>query len=179
MRKVLYILGELEDSDLQWLLDAGRPRRIQESEAIIREGEPLDELFIVLRGELIVAVGPENKQIARLGPGEMVGEMSLLDSRPPSATVVARGDGSVFAVSQDELRRKLGSDAAFAARFYRAICIFVANRLNRATTMIGTGSTPNLEEHVREEDEISPDALDKIDLAGARFDWFRQRVHSH
>ena len=31
MRKVLYILGELEDSDLQWLLDAGTPASVEKS----------------------------------------------------------------------------------------------------------------------------------------------------
>jgi hypothetical protein len=44
--------------------------------------------------------------------------------------------------------------------------------------MIGSGRTPSLDETVREDDEISPEALDKLDLAGARFDWFRQHVGS-
>ena len=179
MRKVLYVLGELEDSDLQWLLDAGRSRFVRPDEAIIHEGERLDELFIVLAGVLSVRVGPAGgKEVAQLGPGEMIGDMSLLDSRPPNATVTAISDARLFAISQDKLRAKLSGDSAFAARFYRAICIFLANRLNRATTMIGSGRTPSLDETVREDDEISPEALDKLDLAGARFDWFRQHVGS-
>jgi CRP-like cAMP-binding protein len=183
MRKVLYVLGELEDSDLQWLLDAGRSRFTGPGEAIIREGQRLDELFIVLTGELAVRVGTGGAtgggtEVARLGPGEMIGDMSLLDSRPPNATVTTLGDARLYAISQDKLRAKLASDTAFAARFYRAICIFLANRLNRTTTLIGTGRTPSLDAEVREDDEISPDALDKIDLAGARFDWFRQHLGS-
>ena len=177
MRKALYVLGELEDSDLQWLLDAGRSRQVRSGEAIIHEGKRLDDLFIVLSGELSVRVGPDGgKEVARLGPGEMVGDMSLLDSRPPNATVAALQDTRLFTIAQSALRSKLDKDSAFAARFYRAICIFLANRLNRATTMIGTGRTPNLDESVQEEDEISPDALDKVGLAGARFDWFKQHV---
>jgi CRP-like cAMP-binding protein len=179
MRKVLYVLGELEDSDLQWLLDAGRARSAGAGETLIHEGQRLDELFIVLQGELVVRVGPEGgTEIARLGPGEMIGDMSLLDSRPTNATVTTLGDARLFAISQDKLRAKLAGDTAFAARFFRAICIFLANRLNRATTMIGAGRTPSLDATVREDDEISPEALDKLDLAGARFDWFRQHVGS-
>jgi CRP-like cAMP-binding protein len=179
MRKVLYVLGELEDSDLQWLLDAGRSRSVGRGDAIIREGQRQDELFIVLAGELDVRVGPAGgTQVARLGPGEMIGDMSLLDSRPPNATVTALGDARLFAIAHVKLRAKLAGDPAFAARFYRAICIFLANRLNRATTMIGTGRTPSLDATVREDDEISPEALDKVDLAGARFEWFRQHVGS-
>ena len=173
MRKVLYILGELEDSDLQWLLDAGASRAVASGAEIIREGAPLDDLFIVVAGELTVGKGGE--EIARLGSGEVVGEMSLLDSRPPSATVTAVEEALVFAVPQRRLRSKLVQDAAFAARFYRALCTFLANRLSRTDAMLGRGARLPDEP---EDGEITPDALSNVALAGARFDWFLQRVRN-
>jgi len=169
MRKMLYILGELEDSDLQWLLDAGSPRPVTGGEQIIREGSHNDELFIVVDGDL--AVTRAGQEIAHLGAGEVVGDMSLLDSRPPTATVEASQDSIVHAIPQARLRSKLRSDSEFAARFYRALCIFLANRLSQ-------GGGPRTAADPGAEEEISPDVLEAVALAGARFDWFLQRVKS-
>jgi len=177
MRKVLYILGELEDTDLQWLLDAGTARTVAAETVIIREGQAVDDLFIVVGGELSVRL--TDVEIARLGSGEVVGEMSLLDSRPPSATVVAREDALVHAIPKRTLRSKLDQDSDFAARFYRALCVFLANRLSRTDTMVGGTAGRVLDDEessAGDEAEISPDALQNMALAGARFDWFLQRV---
>lgn len=57
MRKVLYILGELQDSDLQWLVDVGQIRNLPIGTEIIREGGSVDSLFIVLEGDLRVSKG--------------------------------------------------------------------------------------------------------------------------
>jgi CRP/FNR family cyclic AMP-dependent transcriptional regulator len=180
MRKVLYILGELEDSDLQWLLDAGVIRKIAPRTPIIEEGTRNESLFIVVDGEF--SVMKNGVELARLGSGEVLGDMSLLDSRPPSATVTALQAGTVFVVPKVDLLLKLGRDPHFAARFYRALCIFLANRLTRTDAMIGRGpgtaSRQPKEAQVEEHglDEISPDALSAVALAGARFHWFLQEV---
>ena len=80
----------------------------------------------------------------------------------------------VFAVPQDILRSKLQTDAGFAARFYRALCIFLANRLSR-TAVMNDAPTKTAQPQPQDE-EISPDALETLTLAGARFDWFLQRI---
>lgn len=174
MRKVLYILGELEDSDLQWMLDAGSPRQVAGGTEIIREGTALDSLFIVGDGEL--SVSKSGVEITRLGAGEVVGDMSLLDSRPPAATVATMADSTLFAIPQEALRSKLKTDTGFAARFYRALCIFLANRLSRTGLMVNATARTPAEMTEDQEEEISPDALETLALAGARFDWFLQRV---
>ena len=180
MRKVLYILGELADSDLQWILDAGRLRNVGARTSIIEEGGQNEHLFIVVDGEFAVKKG--GHELARLGAGEVLGDMSLLDVRPPSATVTALQDSAVFAVPYVDLLARLGRDSQFAARFYRALCIFLANRLSRTDAMIGasrrTGSRHETAEDEASKglDEISPDALGSVALAGARFNWFLQEV---
>ena len=173
MRKVLYILGELEDSDLRWLIDAGTTLQVAPGTDISREGGAHDRLYILLDGELSVKKG--DRELARLGAGEIVGDMSLLDSRPPNATVSTVDESRVFFVSHASLRSKLALDHEFASRFYRALCVFLANRLSRADAMIGVGSRVE-KDQTPTEDEISPEALESVSLAGARFDWFLQRV---
>jgi CRP-like cAMP-binding protein len=171
MRKVLYILGELQDSDLQWLLDSGRSLRVAGGAHLIREGVPLSELFIVVEGRLAVTKG--TRELARLGVGEVVGEMSMIDSHLPSATVRAEQESVVFAIPQERLRSKLRGDPGFGARFYRALCVFLVHRLARTDALVALAAAPAEEAPA---DEIAPEMLDSVVLAGARFEWFLQRA---
>ena len=180
MRKVLFILAELDDADLQWLSDAGSVRIVPDGEVLIPEGEPNHHVYIVLDGELSVLGSGGGPEINRMGQGELVGEISLLDSRPPAVTVTAAGDAKIYYVSHDVIRTKMQRDPSFAAHLYRAISIFLANRLNRAQLSTGTGSEPKLAPDIKDTDELSPELMDNLNLAGQRFlaflDRLKQRV---
>jgi CRP-like cAMP-binding protein len=54
---------------------------------IVKQGEPGIALYLLLRGEAEVRQG--TRTLARLGPGQFFGEMTLLDEQPRSADVVA------------------------------------------------------------------------------------------
>ena len=56
MRKVLFLFGQLTDNDVLWLSSTGERRNVAEAFELIKEGEPTDELFIVLSGELEILV---------------------------------------------------------------------------------------------------------------------------
>jgi len=88
MRKVLYILGELNDEDVEWMAAAGRRQLCAKPSVLIRQGEPAADLFFVLEGRARVRIEGAGV-VAELGSGEVVGEMSFVDSAPPSATVEA------------------------------------------------------------------------------------------
>lgn len=78
MRKVLYIFGLLTDADIDWMARVGIRRRLKDGEILIEQGKPIDSIILLLEGQLSVAVrdvGP----VARLGVGEIVGEMSMVD----------------------------------------------------------------------------------------------------
>ena len=159
MRKVLFIFGQLSDNDVLWLARTGRRRRVKQGTVLIRERVPVDTLYIVLEGELDVVVGADRRRVARLLPGEVVGEMSFIDARPPSATVSAATDAVVFTIGKAKLQQGLVNDAAFAARFYKAIATFLSDRVRDATG----GDDP------KAKDEVDDNVLDNIDRAGARF----------
>ena len=101
MRKVLFLFGQLNDDDVEWMLRAGRKRALRDGEVLIEQGVPVEDVYILLEGHLAVWLkprrGPE-KEIARLNAGEIVGEMSFVDARPPSATVKAVEDSTVFGI---------------------------------------------------------------------------------
>jgi CRP-like cAMP-binding protein len=162
MRKVLFVFGQLTDQDVIWLAGVGRRRRLARGAILIQEAVPVDTLYIVLEGKLEVLAGPQHRGVAQLLPGEMVGEMSFIDARPPSATVRAAGDAVVYAVAKTRLQEALAQDAAFAARFYKAIATFLSDRVRQATAV--AAGTP-----AAQRDELDENVLDNVDRAGARF----------
>ena len=122
----------------------------------------MDAVFILLEGKLAVWLrsrrGPE-RELARLNAGEIVGEMSFVDARPPSATVKALEDSTVFALSKAILNRKLAADSGFAARFYRALAIYLSTTVRERHRDLGPGG---------ESDDDEEDDADELDRQRAR-----------
>src|SRR5512140_3549371 len=131
MRKILFIFGVLNDSDIDWMVDAGARRWIASQQVLIEEGVPIDSIVLLLEGQMAVNVSVAGG-VAQLGAGDLIGEMSLVDSAPPSATVIAKVDCVALSIEKKTLQRKLAADLGFASRFYRALAIVLSDRL-RAT----------------------------------------------
>lgn len=165
MRKVLYLFGLLTDADIEWMARAGTRQRLSDGDVLIHEGESVDSLILLLDGELVVTAEGFG-QVARLGVGEIVGEISLVDSAPPSATVTARGNGLALFIDRSRLLQKLDSDMGFGARFYRALAMFLADRL-RATRPSKAILLTDKEAVLR--DELDVGIMDNISAAGERF----------
>ncbi len=62
--------------------------RLPEGTELMHEGHTGRECFVLLDGEADVRI--KGKRIARLAPGDIVGEMALLENEPRSATVIAK-----------------------------------------------------------------------------------------
>jgi CRP-like cAMP-binding protein len=166
------MMGILGDEDIEWLASQGRRLSVHEGEILIREGEPVDALFILLDG--ILQVSTRSTRVTSLFSGEVVGEISFVDSRPPSATVTATKDSYVLAIPQGILRAKITTDPWFASRFFRAVATFLADRLRTTTGRLGYGSAAQ-EEH-SSADEIDLEMMDSLSLAAVRFDKLLKRL---
>jgi CRP-like cAMP-binding protein len=72
---------------------------------IIREGERGQSMFFIVEGMLEVFAQSDGRRcrLAAIGPGEFIGEMSLLTGEPRSATVVAATDGIGYEVTKDHV----------------------------------------------------------------------------
>ena len=117
MRKVLYVLSQLDDLDVLWLARVGRKRTVGDGEEIIRQHEPSPSLFILVDGMLAVDIQGIGR-VAELKQGEVLGEMSFIDKAPPSATVSGLGGALVLELEKEALREKIAEDPAFGCRFY-------------------------------------------------------------
>jgi len=177
MRKALYILGQLSDADIEWMLAFGERRSVPRGEVIVRENKAIEDVFLILDGSFSVTDQRlKSQELARLGSGEIVGEMSFVDSAPPSATVTAVEDGRVLAIPRQRLREKIEEDDSFAARFYRALAIFLADRLRSTVRRLGYGEGIALDEDVIQEDELGFEVLDTVHVAGLRFKIILERL---
>jgi CRP/FNR family transcriptional regulator, cyclic AMP receptor protein len=180
MRKALLFLGILSDGDLDWLVANGTRERLARGAVVITQGQPIAAVYVVLDGVLAVTVGA-GREVARLRTGEIVGELSFVDARPPSAHVTAIEDALILAVPRARLEARLDSDAAFAARFYHAIAVLLADRLRATTSHLAYGDrrATAAADAEADDDEIEPGALDRVAIAGARFDWLLRRLRGY
>jgi CRP/FNR family cyclic AMP-dependent transcriptional regulator len=170
VRAVLYFLGCLSDLDIKWLVSSGRALSFDEGETLVVAGTPLTDVFFLMEGDLSVRVGISGDQeVNRMKYGEFFGEISFLDSRPPSATIVAVTPVRVLAIDRDDIEGKLDRDAEFGARFFRGIGVLLANRIRGLIQHVD--ESKELDLYADEvAGELDPDLLDTINLAGRRFD---------
>ena len=62
-------------------------RRVAASETVVRQGDPGDEMFLILDG--VVAIEVDGRDVAELGPGAVLGERSILEGGRRTATLRA------------------------------------------------------------------------------------------
>jgi CRP-like cAMP-binding protein len=169
MRKVLYIFGLLTDPDIDWIARVGTRRRLKDGDTLIERGKPIDSIILVLEGQLLVGM-KDLGVVARRGVGEIIGEMSMVDSAPPSATVVAEGECLVLLLNKKILQQKLTTDLAFGSRFYRALAIFLADRLRELQHDLLGDQQEGLAGETALTGELSATIRDNVAMPRERFD---------
>jgi len=172
MRKVLIIFSQMTDGDVDWIAGAGERIHVKAGTVLIQNDSRVNHLYIVLDGQLVIRTG-SGVSLATLESGEIVGEMSLVDPAPTTVSVEVAMDATLFRIADDVIREKLAADAEFAAHFYFALCIFLADRMRNTTMRMGYGEAlpdPNAK------DELNENLLDTVHMAGARFDRMLRRL---
>jgi phosphoserine phosphatase RsbU/P len=79
--KKVPLLSSLPRNELDYLAETLQVMELGKNEVLFREGEPGEALFIILEGELEVLLAldtPDERKLDSFGPGEFIGEMSLL-----------------------------------------------------------------------------------------------------
>ena len=84
-------------------------RELFAGEVLYRQGDPSDCAWLIERGaiELHSEQGRRTTLHGTLGPGELIGELGMLDGQPRSATATARGDTTLLAIDHDQFLERL------------------------------------------------------------------------
>jgi Cyclic nucleotide-binding domain/HEAT repeats len=102
--RTIPLFQELSTADLRRLADLAEERSFADGEVISSEGEVGDELHLVLSGTVGVTRGGTGSAstVARRGPGEVVGEMSIITRKPRVASLIAEGDVRTIRIGRQE-----------------------------------------------------------------------------
>lgn len=113
------------------LVGAGRRVDVPGGGHIIRRGDRSDELFVVLSGRFEVVDTRSRPEVVldALRPGDVVGEMALVDEAPRAADVRADGEGAVLRWERAGLLRVFEANPKVEAAFWRAVAASMAARL--------------------------------------------------
>ncbi|MEB3278529.1 MAG: cyclic nucleotide-binding domain-containing protein [Lyngbya sp.] len=178
-KKVLFILGGLDDKDLSWIISRGKTQVLPPGETLIYEGRTISALYIVLKGLLSVSISPDGeRELAQLAEGEVVGEISFIDNRPPLATVKAVEESLVLAIPRYELTAQLHRNSGFASRFYQGISLCLASRMRGTVRRLGYEVEDNyLEDVAQDTEEMAESKQDFLALAEAKFQWLVQNLN--
>ena len=135
MQNARYIAAGLSDADMLWLLSVGKLRRLRDGEVLVAAGKPVDDLFFVTSGQLVVRL-PDGTNVAHLIQGDVVGEMSFVERHSPLVTVAAEAPTEMLAIPRRLILERFEQEPVFAARFYRALAVFLSERLRETTAAV-------------------------------------------
>ncbi len=77
---------DFSDNEIRMVLDTSTYLTVPEGWAMIAENTPADKAYLILSGE--VSVRRSGTEVARVGAGDLVGEMALVNHKLRSATVI-------------------------------------------------------------------------------------------
>jgi CRP/FNR family cyclic AMP-dependent transcriptional regulator len=125
------LLANFTPEELNLLSGSGDSRSYATDETVIAQGEDNNDLFLVLKGQLEVLQDVEGykKKVATLEAGDSIGEVSVFDPGPASATVRASSEAEVWRITKDSLDRLHQTNPKVAYRLVTRITTCLSKRL--------------------------------------------------
>lgn len=130
----LPLFAGLSDADLEKLVDMADRIELPAGAVLMEEGTAGDALYLALDGEFEVTKRSGNSDvvISRRGGGEILGEISLLDNSPRSATVRATKPTRLLKISRESFLQLLQSSPSATL----AIIHTITSRLRTTESMV-------------------------------------------
>jgi CRP-like cAMP-binding protein len=128
------LLAGVAEPDLQELAGVLRRRELAAGELLWREGEDAHGMVVVVAGRVAVSVrlpGDRAADVASMGPGEVLGEIPLLDGGRHSATARAAEDASILVLSRADFAGLVSRRHPSASALKRAIAAVACDRLRQ------------------------------------------------
>ncbi len=117
------------------LLESCELRRLSPGDVLLALGQPNDTMYMILSGELSIHLeGPTSEAVASLGPGETVGELSVIDQSPASAYVVAAEPTRLLAIDEPHFWNLVNASHDFAIN----LLLSLAKRLRANNSTVST-----------------------------------------
>jgi len=117
------LFATLAQEDLERLASGVEQIDLPAGSLLFEEGDKGDHAYVINEGEIDIVKITDDREmlIARRGPGEVIGEMALLDVAPRMATARASTDASLLAIPKEDLDDLLASSAAAARALFTGL----------------------------------------------------------
>ncbi len=126
-----YLFRGLTAKNIDDIMSITGTKSFSGGDTVIRQfGDDLD-IMVVLKG-LAQVKAFSGEVIAEVGPGFVLGEVSLIDDAPRSATVVSKGPTEMAVINGDKLRALLGKDVGMRAIMFENLAKLLCVRLRVA-----------------------------------------------
>jgi CRP-like cAMP-binding protein len=102
------LLKDLTRDEFKQVVDKLNLRLYEKGTVVVKEGDPGDSLFIVVRGEVrVLTQTPDKKEVilANLGEGEFFGEIALLTGKPRTATIITNITSELLELTKDDYEK--------------------------------------------------------------------------
>ena len=130
------------EADLTELANVARRRTLREGEILWRQGDDAREMAVVVEGRLAATLrsaGDRAREIGLAGPGDVVGEIGLLDGGAHSMTVEVTQDATLLILGKQDIAALLASGHPAAFSLKRRLAQVFAERLrNQLRHLAGT-----------------------------------------
>jgi CRP/FNR family cyclic AMP-dependent transcriptional regulator len=110
--------------------------RKAQGQLVCREGDADPSLCILVAGAVEVRkqdAGAHEKVLARLGPGQTIGEMALLDGQPRSASAVAAEEVTLLVLHRASLDRLIEEAPRLGVKLLWKLARFLSQRLRQTS----------------------------------------------
>lgn len=104
------LFADVEATEIVWIARRAHRRRVPRGSTVLQQEDRGTTAFVIISGSADVLLESEDGRqfiVARLGPGDHFGEMSLLDGEPRSATVIATTDAELLVLTREAFLEEL------------------------------------------------------------------------
>jgi CRP-like cAMP-binding protein len=129
------IFSDLSASETDALLSLAVKKQYKAREVVLRKGDPALQIFVIVAGRLkAITAGSEGRQAALsiMGPGEVFGEVAVLDGEPRSATITALENCELLIIQRTDFLRHLETQPHVAIKLMEVL----ARRLRRLSERV-------------------------------------------
>jgi two-component system sensor histidine kinase HydH len=116
------LFQSLTSDELHALRQIASGRHFKAGQDIFHEGAPGDGVYFVKEGLVEISAGAGERRIfSQLGPGEIFGEMAVIDHQPRSATATATRETEVYFIPREEMLAFIGRSPGFSIALLQLI----------------------------------------------------------
>ncbi len=135
------LFSNLEPAELEAVLAVAESFHVNAGHRLCEQGKPGDCMYVIEVGKANVRAKNERGKvvpIANLGPGDIVGELALIDSRPRSADVIAATTLRGYRIDRRRFRQLRAKEHPAAYKITKQIAVTVCGRLRRVNENVAS-----------------------------------------